>query len=318
MFYNVENFFDTFDEQGKNDNEFLPEGSRHWTYGRYLNKMNNISKVITAVGEWDSPALVGLCEVENEKVMEDLTKKSPLKKQGYRYIISDCDDDRGIDVALMYQRDRFKYITHTAYKIIFPKNPRQKTRDILHVTGKVLSGDTLDVFICHFPSRRGGELKSESNRLLAATLLRLKVDKVMSIRKRANILIMGDFNDQPSNKSIFNVLGARPINKNIKKENLYNLFYHYEKIDSKGTYKFQREWNVLDQMIVSGTLLNNNDNFHIKPETSKIVDIEFLLTEDKTNGGKRPKKTYHGMKHEGGFSDHLPICVDFFVSSFEK
>jgi len=158
MFYNVENLFDTEDDPQTNDNEFLPQGTRYWNSKRYRNKLNNISKVITSLGEWESPALIGMCEVENEKVMNDLITYSPLKSQQYRYVITESKDQRGIDVALMYQRDQFRYIKHEALQVTFPKEPSKKTRDILYVSGMVLSGDTLDIFVCHFPSRRGGEL----------------------------------------------------------------------------------------------------------------------------------------------------------------
>jgi len=203
MFYNVENLFDTFDNPEKDDNDFLPEGAMRWTAGRYYNKLNNIAKVITSAGEWDTPALVGLCEVENEKVMKDLTQYSPLRKMNYRSIITNSPDTRGINVALLYQRDKFKYLEHNTYTIRFSYNARKRTRDILHVTGQVSMQDTLDVFVCHFPSRRGGETESEQDRLFVASVLKAKSDSLMQIRKNACIVIMGDFNDEPSNRSLF-------------------------------------------------------------------------------------------------------------------
>ncbi len=315
MFYNVENLFDTFDDPEKEDSDFLPEGSRRWTQGRYRNKLNNIARVISSAGEWDTPVLVGMCEVENDTVVRDLIQYSPLKKMKYRYVMTRSADARGIDVALLYQRDRYKYIGHHCYRVHFPKNPQKKTRDILHVSGQVISGDTLDVFVCHFPSRRSGELESEPDRVQVASIVRAKVDSLMKIRGKANILIMGDFNDEPSNKSIAVTLGALPSSGKILKTNLYNLFHAFEKRKNEGSYKYGRQWNMLDQVIVSGNLMDRKQHFHVLPETATIFRPEFLTTEDTTNGGIRPKKTFHGMKHEGGFSDHFPVLVDFSVSS---
>lgn len=311
MFYNTENLFDTFDEPKKNDEDFLPEGAMHWTAGRYQNKLNNIAKVITSAGEWDTPALVGLCEVENEKVIKDLTQYSPLKKVSYRYVITNSPDPRGINVALLYQREKFKYLNHKTYRIRFPHNTRKYTRDILHVAGQVSAQDTLDVFVCHFPSRRGGEDESEPDRLYVASVLKTKCDSLMQIRKNACILIMGDFNDAPSNRSISQVLSAQPVSKDIVRQNLYNLFSAFEKRKNTGSYKYQGQWNMLDQIIVSGSLLTGNQSIRALPQTATVFYRNFLVVDDKTYGGKRPKKTYNGRKHEGGYSDHLPILVDF-------
>ena len=310
MFYNVENLFDTLDDPDKQDEEFTPEGSRHWTNKRYYKKQNNLAKVITSVGEWGSPALIGMCEVENDKVLKDLTAYSPLKKSQYRYIITESEDARGIDVALLYQRDRFKYLQHDCIRLDFPNNPEKKTRDILHVAGQIITGDTLDVFVCHFPSRRGGELESEPDRLHAASIVREKVDSLTITRKKANILIMGDFNDEPTNKSMLTTMNVKG---ELNESDLYNLFYSVSKKSRIGSYKFREQWNFLDQMIVSGNLLEQDNTFHVLPETATIFQKAFLLTDDVTNGGKRPKKTFHGYKYEGGHSDHLPIFVDFMI-----
>jgi predicted extracellular nuclease len=314
MFYNVENLFDIVDEPNKQDDEFTPEGFRHWNNYRYYKKLNNLAKVITSVGEWDTPALIGMCEVENDKVIKDLTHYSPLKKMNYRYVITESDDARGIDVALLYQRDRFKYLYHNCIRIFFPENPQKKTRDILHVTGEIILGDTLDVFVCHFPSRRGGEFESEPDRMYAASVVRAKADSIISFRNNANILIMGDFNDEPSNKSISEALRAKWSEKPERNE-LYNLFLPVEMTSKTGSFKFRDQWNFLDQIIVSGNLLNPDSSFHVLPETATIFQSGFLLTDDVAQGGKRPKKTFHGYKYEGGYSDHLPVFVDFIAKN---
>ncbi len=315
VFYNVENLFDIQDNPQKDDSEFTPEGSKTWTYNRYQNKLNNISKVITSIGEWGCPDLVGLCEVENSKAMNDLTKYSPLKAQNYQYIITQCADRRGINVALMYQRDKFKYLDHKTYKIKFPKQPKKVTRDLLHVTGQVLSKDTLDIFICHFPSRAGGEKSSEPGRIHVASILKFRTDSLMKVRKNANIIIMGDLNDEPFNESIAQKLKALPFDKNTDPKSLYNLFYKYTKQKNTGTYKYRKEWNILDQIIVSGNLFDRSQRVYVLPESAEIFQRDFLMTKDGNNGGKRPKKTYNGRKHEGGYSDHLPVYVDFHIKS---
>jgi endonuclease/exonuclease/phosphatase family metal-dependent hydrolase len=311
MFYNVENLFDTFDNPHKNDNEFLPDAQRRWTQKRYYTKINNIAKVISSAGEWGSPAMIGVCEVENEKVMKDLIQNSPLKKTDYRFVVTHSPDRRGINVALLYQRDQFKYLDHHAYTIHFPYNKQKATRDILHVTGQVISRDTVDVFVCHFPSRRGGELQSEADRIYTASVLKSKTDSLMRIRKNACIIIMGDFNDEPSNKSLSQTLNALPVQKKSETRKLYNLFQHFEK--KPGSYKYKDQWNMLDQIIVSGNLISGSGSFKVLPYTATIFSRNFMLTEDKSYGGKRPKKTFNGMKYESGYSDHLPVFVDFRV-----
>jgi endonuclease/exonuclease/phosphatase family metal-dependent hydrolase len=311
MFYNTENFFDTFDDPEKNDNDFLPEGAMRWTVGRYHNKLINIAKVITSAGEWETPALIGLCEVENEKVIKDLTQYSPLRKMNYRYIITNSPDPRGINIAFLYQREKFKYLEHKSHTIRFPHNALKLTRDILHVAGQVSSQDTLDVFVCHFPSRRGGENESEPDRLYVASVLKSKYDSLMKIRKNACVLIMGDFNDEPSNKSMYQILQTQPVSQNILSQSLYNLFSNFEKKRNTGSYKYLGQWNMLDQIIVSGNLITGDRSIRALPHTACIFYRDFMLIDDKSYGGKRPKKTYHGRKHEGGYSDHLPVLVDF-------
>ena len=302
MFYNVENLFDTLDEPGKDDDEFTPNGSRHWNNRRYYNKLNNLAKVVTALGGWDTPVLIGLCEVENDKVVHDLTAYSPLRNMQYRYVITESEDPRGINVALLYQRDRFKYLYHNSIRIFFPYNPQKKTRDVLHVTGQISTGDTLDVFVCHFPSRRNGQFASEPDRIRTASVVRTAVDSLKTCRSRANIVIMGDFNDEPSDKSLSEVL---------VKDDLYNLFLPLSQRSRTGSYKFGEQWNFLDQIIVSCHLLDQQHPFHVIPETATIFQADFLLIDDRTHGGKRPKKTFHGYRYEGGYSDHLPVFVDF-------
>ncbi len=173
MFYNVENLFDCQHDTLKNDYEFLPDAPKGWTQARYHDKLARIAKVIIATGEENVPDLVGLCEVENDHCLKDLTENSPLREAGYRYVMTDSPDERGIDVALLYQRGTFKLVGKNSLSVPYKEIERRPTRDILHVMGQVASGDTLDVFVCHMPSRAGGEEKSEPYRLFTAQILKI-------------------------------------------------------------------------------------------------------------------------------------------------
>ncbi|MBR5298297.1 MAG: endonuclease [Parabacteroides sp.] len=327
MCYNVENLFDTTDNPQTSDEEFTPTGSRHWTPQRYYHKIQQIAKVITAAGEWNTPALIGLCEVENDSVLYHLLHRTPLRHQHYQYCITHGQDNRGINVALLYQRDQFQYLGHHEYPIRFMSALPKATRNILHVWGKIITGDRLDLFICHFPSRYGGEKESEAIRMDAAQTLRHLCDSIHILHPTPHILIMGDFNDTPENISIRTILNANPFptswpsgsypitrpNVPIQKLplQLYNLFSKKDKI---GSHKYQGEWSQLDQFILSSTLCNGQSLIQVLPQTLQTFSPTFLLKEDNTWYGKRPFRSYYGFKYEGGYSDHLPIIVDFQLS----
>lgn len=310
LFYNTENLFDCTHDSLKNDREFLPESVRGWHSGRYRHKIRNLAKVITAAGGWKAPDLVGLCEVENDKVMDDLTKYSPLKEQGYRYVMTDSPDERGIDVALMYQRGSFRLLGHRSVRVCFTDRRTKPTRDILHATGTIITGDTLDVFVVHLPSRSGGEKESQPARVFAASRLKACIDTIMEVRTCPNILLIGDFNDTPSDRSVSRVLDAGAPGSDLVPFKLYNLMAGNE----KGTYKYQGSWSILDQFIVSGNLLLNRGKIRISKENVSVCDFPFLLEEDEKYGGKRPFRTYYGLKYIGGFSDHLPVLGTFEIT----
>lgn len=307
MFYNVENLFDCQHDSLKNDYEFLPDAPKGWTWARYNDKQAKIAKVIIAAGRENVPDLVGLCEVENDRCLKDLTEHSPLREAGYRYVMTDSPDERGIDVALLYQRGSFKLLGQQSIPIPYQEIERRPTRDILHVMGQVVSGDTLDVFVCHMPSRAGGEEKSEPYRLFTAQILKIAADSVMNVRRHPNVLIMGDFNDYPTNHSIAKVLGAVAPAGEPQTKALYNLMDKRK----EGTYRYRGEWGVLDQLIVSGHLLQGQPGMRTSYEQAQILRFPFLLEEDDKYGGDIPSRTYWGKKYHGGYSDHLPICVDF-------
>ncbi len=310
MCYNVENLFDCVDDSLTNDSEYLPGGMRAWNNQKYQKKMANIAKVITAVGGWNAPALVGLCEIESRKCMIDLTRYSGLRTLNYKFLHHESPDTRGVDVALLYQPELFRPVHDEAIRIEFPMSPTSKTRDILFTTGIIPTGDSLHVFVCHFPSRLGGELESEERRLHVASVLRTKIDSIFNKNKESNIVIMGDFNDYPTNRSIHDILKAYPISKDLKSGQLYNLMFELH-AKEKGTHKHNGEWGALDQLIVSGNLLQSEKTFFTQPTDIHIFDAEFLLEDDKNFLGKQPFRTYVGMKYQDGFADHLPIYADF-------
>lgn len=310
MSYNVENCFDTADNPDVADEEFLPSGERYWTEGRYYRKLQHIAQVIQSAGGWNTPALVGLCEVENDSVMHHLLTRTSLRQLDYRYCITHGQDQRGINVALLYQRDQFRWLGSEEIEITLPQKERP-TRNILHVWGEIQTSDTVDVFVCHMPSRSGGEIASRPKRLLAANRLRACVDSVLSMRTTPQCLIMGDFNDMPEDESLLVQLRAQafPMDEFVS-DQLYNLFYF-----GKGSYKYKGEWNQLDHFIVNGLLLDKKHSMHLQENGNIIYKPGFLLTEDKTGRGMRPFRTYYGFKYEGGYSDHLPLLCTFVLQS---
>lgn len=313
MFYNVENLFDTYDDPLKSDEDFLPGGNMKWNSWKYREKLKNITRVITAAGGMNSPAIVGLCEIENDSVLYHLTKQSPLRSQKYEYIITDSPDHRGLDIGLLYQRHQFKLISKKEYEIKFRNRKTGPSRNILHVTGRLINKDILDIFVCHFPSRSSGQLATENARIDAALLLREKIDSILKIRSNANIVIMGDFNDHPDNKSLAKVLSAKSIESTPKDDQLYNLFYFKKKKPEFGSYRYRGNWEILDQIIVNGHLLNNRST-SVKDKRGHIFKAPFLLDNDKQFGGKSPFRTNMGPRYIGGFSDHLPIYIDLLIN----
>lgn len=304
MFYNVENFFDPFDDTLTNDNEFLPKGIRNWNYSRFIQKRNNIYKTIMAVGAWEPPAIIGLCEIENRFVLKQLLYETPFRQFDYRIVQEESPDHRGIDVAFLFNPKVFRVIEHKAIAINFPDYPETKTRDILYVKGLVNQGDTLHIFVNHWPSKYGGVLSSEPKRIFVAEQLAMQIDSILAGNKEAAIIVMGDFNDYPTNSSVRNLLN---FGENNEQNRLINLMP--KKNYNLGSYKYQGEWGFLDQIMVSHALLLEDKGIFVDGE-AQVYNADFLLEEDDKFLGKMPFRTYKGMKYSGGFSDHLPVFVD--------
>lgn len=311
MFYNVENLFDVDNDSLTNDEEFTPDGVRYWTEYRYKQKLNNIYKVIVALGGWELPQIVGLSEVENRKVLDDLLNYTPLYKSDYKIVHYDSPDRRGIDVALLYRSSFFTPFFHTPINVKWPVNiGTGTTRDILLVSGVTNNGDTLHIFVNHWPSRWGGQMETEEKRMYVAQLLKKQTDSIFKADSDARVIIMGDLNDYPTDRSLTESLKAETQFTNIKSNKLYNLSYYLQEVKKEGTHKYDGRWGVLDQIIVSGTLLDTTNMIYTSIDDIHIFSQDFLLEKDDKYTGNKVNRTYIGYKYHGGYSDHLPTYLD--------
>lgn len=309
LFYNVENLFDTINDPRTRDGEFTPEGSKHWNYYRYRDKLNHIAKVLMNSESWEAPAIAGFCEVETRGVVEDLVNRTSLVKFNYGVVHRESPDERGIDVALIYRKDLVKIIGSKALHVRFPYDPEDRTRDILFTTG-VMADDTIHFFVNHWPSRYGGLEASQPDRIEAAKVLRKAVDSLLAIDPMKKIIIMGDFNDGPENVSIRKILGATGFIDSLGKSGiLYDFMYDLKFKEGLGTHRYRGEWNTLDQFIVSPGILFAKKKWKAAPGDVRILELPFLLAEDTRNPGSMPFRTYAGARYLGGYSDHLPILL---------
>jgi hypothetical protein len=309
VFYNVENLFDTENDSLKNDDEFLPTGMKGWSRSRYWEKLDHIFKTLLAAGEWEPPALVGLCEVENRTVLYDLISRTPIRRLEYQIIHEESPDARGIDVALLYRTDKFRPLHHEAIPIRFPDDPNSRTRDVLYVKGTVFRKDTLHIFVNHWPSRAGGQAESAPKRMFVAKTIRAKVDSLFSVNADACILITGDFNDEPEDESILTGLNAKTDPLTVSSHDLLNGMYPYLG-KFTGTEKHQGHWHLLDQFIFSEGLLHPGKGLSVNSGRGYIFDGAWLLEPDNRFMGIMPFRTYAGPRYLGGYSDHLPVYID--------
>ena len=314
--YNVENLFDTIPNPTTADDEFLPEGSHHWGSQRYRGKLARLSRVVAALGGTNPVSVLALCEVETDSVVADLCRKTQMRRLGYEYIVTHSLDRRGINVALLYQPLEFGLIAAESFRIPTTKSYGRHTRDILHVSGRLAAGDTLDVFVCHWPSRRGSSRSAEKFRNAVADSVRQKVDSISRRRTEPLILIMGDFNDDYTSASISDHLRAVPASlyqDSDAASGLYVLSADLKAHDGiEGTYRFRDQWNQLDQIIVNGGLLRRTSPSGVDLKSCRIFAPSFLLRTVKKTGEVQPYRTFLGPVYVGGFSDHLPLVADFF------
>jgi endonuclease/exonuclease/phosphatase family metal-dependent hydrolase len=308
MFYNVENFFDVKDDSLTNDNEYLPENSRHWTYTRMKQKMTHISKVLLNAGGWNPPVIVGMCEVENQWVLSTMIWETGLNNLGYRVVHFDSPDERGIDVAMLYRYQRFKVLSARPISVDLGGNERP-TRDILYVKGILDKTDTLHVLVNHWPSRYGGASTSQWKRRVAAIAVKRIADSIFFENPNALMVLMGDFNENPESELFTDVIKAGKLDEN---KAFINPALYLKK--GSGTLKFQQRWDLFDQIIVSHSLLNGNSRIKMDKPHLRIADLPFLLELDSNYGGTKPFRTYIGFKYHGGYSDHLPVWIDLSIN----
>ena len=298
-FYNLENLFDIYDDPDTLDDDFTPQGTKKWNAKKYSRKVQKMASVISQIGVKETgfpPAIIGLAEVENKEVVEDLILNESLLKYGYGYVHYDSADERGIEVAFLYRKNIFS-VEHTQAFTLLIENEfgeRDYTRDILLVKGK-LQGQTVYCIVNHWPSRREGEDKTEYKRIAGADKVHQIIDIIKEETDLAKVLIMGDFNDDPISKS---------IKQHLVDEDLYNPF---ESLLAKGNGSLNHngDWHVFDQIIISKTFFEDSGFIY---RNAYIFDDHFL----KEWKGKRrgnPFRTYIGKWHQGGFSDHFPVYI---------
>lgn len=321
MFYNTENLFDTIDDPLTDDDDFTPNGRLHWTEKRYRRKCSHLAWVISNVGEWGFPAIVGLVEVENRQVIKDLISHPTLHSRvSYDYAVTTSADPRGVDIALLWDNAKLRFIAaheipHYGALTHFPlgNDPRSKHeaqgdgRNTLWVTLEHRATKRqMELFVMHNPSRRGGVRATSDKRVKVNAKVRQLIDKLLEEQPERCIVVMGDFNDNPSDDSLRKGLGATGINKNTPAEPkvLYNLAYPLYK-KGKGTHIFSGKYWLPDQIIVSGGLFLG-DNPILSERRLQIFTHPELFTQD----GSRLRRTYNGPHYSGGYSDHLPVYIE--------
>lgn len=311
-FYNLENLFDTEDDPLTFDDDRTPEGKDNWTLDKYNKKVANMAKVIGDIGKSNSggpPVLIGLCELENRKVVEDLVNQPELRSFDYGIIQFDSPDRRGIDVALIYQKGVFNPTNYKAVPLyIYEANDPQKrvyTRDQLVVSGK-LDGDTMHFIVNHWPSRRGGEAASSYKRENAAKLNKRIIDSLFSDNPYAKIITMGDLNDDPNDKSVKKILGAKAKKKRVRRKQLYNPMANMFK-QGMGTLAYRDNWNLFDQIILSDAFLDDDYNSY-RYFKAGIYNPPYLINQSGPYKGY-PYRSVAGSNFLGGYSDHFAVFV---------
>lgn len=303
MFYNVENLYDTINDPLKTDEDFLPSASYNWNTEKYNKKLNDLAKVITSLGNPLLPAVIGLAEIENRTVLEDLVSNKMLKKGKYKIIWKESPDERGIDCGFLYNPSVFSPEKSEFLSVTIKDDEAFKTRDVIYVKGK-LKQEEFHIFINHWPSRRTGKNETDFKRNLVAQIVKNKVDSIYKTNNTPNIVIMGDLNDEPTDESISKILGAAPNLKYNDSELLINLMHdEYER--GEGSHNNRGDWSVLDNIIVSRYLIEKKDGLKTDKENGFIFHMPFMeFVNDK--GEMSPNRTY-GRNYYGGISDHFPV-----------
>ena len=310
-FYNLENFFDTEDDPITFDDDRTPKGKDHWTQEVYADKVKNMARVISEIGmdfTKNSPTVIGVAEVENRKVLEDLANENSLKAKDYGIVHFDSPDRRGIDVALLYQKKLFKVKSSKKHTLLLydqDTNTRIYTRDQLLVSG-YLDGNLIHIIVNHWPSRRGGEARSRYKREKAATLNKKIIDSLFAINPYAKIITMGDLNDNPNNTSVKKILDAKSSKKEVVIKGLYNPMARLAK-KGMGSLAWQDRWSLFDQIIVSKSLLDKEYSSY-RYYKAGIYNAAYLITPNGTYKGY-PFRSFSNGSYTEGYSDHFPVYI---------
>lgn len=309
-FYNVENLFDTVDDPEKRDSEYTPEGRRRWTETLYAGKQANLARVISELGTEITPdgiAVLGVAEVENRKVLEDLVKEPKIADRNYQIVHYESPDERGIDVGFLYQPKYFKLDGSRAIPLIIYQDDgdRNFTRDILHVWGE-LDGEEMHFLVNHWPSRRGGEKRSQPGRNAGAMVCKNVKDSLQAINPNTKVVIMGDLNDDPTSPSVKQVLAAKSKIKDTKPGDVFNPMYDFYR-KGIGSNAYRDAWSLFDQVIVSYGLVNKREKgyrFH----KAVVYNKPYLIQRSGQYKGY-PFRTFDWDNYIGGYSDHFPSYI---------
>lgn len=309
-FYNLENFYDTIDNPIVNDNDFTPAGEKNYNTTIYNSKVHHLATVIAQIGTEinpDGPAILGVAEIENDTVLNDLVKEPLIAGRNYNIVHYDSKDLRGVDVAFLYNPKYFRVEDSRKLFVRLPAGAKENifTRDVLWVKGK-LDGETVHIFVNHWPSRLGGEERSAPGRAAAALVCKNFADSLQQAEPDTKIVIMGDLNDDPVNASLTKVLNAKGKKEDVEQNGLFNPWVEMYK-KGYGTLAYQDAWGLFDQIIISESWLSKNQTgfFYLRQH---IFNKQFLI---ENNGKYRgyPMRTWDGNTYRGGYSDHFPTYL---------
>jgi len=294
LFYNTENFFHPSDDLLPGDDEFTPEGLRHWTYSRYRAKLNGIARIMYAAGGWGAPDITGLCEIENRQVLEDLVHHPLLLKSDLNILHADGPDPRGIDIGILYRPDRIQVLAWKRRPIFFDGSVLA-TREMIQVTALLKCGDTIDLFFNHWTSKYGGVAATDEKRLAIAIQLSTVLDSLKSVAPGHLLLVCGDLNDASSSASVQTLSREGKRLSECLPEG------------GEGSYKYQGKWELIDHVFTA----NCNERYSFQ---CRLLNLPQLLEPDDSFNGVKPFRTYSGYIYKGGYSDHLPLLFSLFLA----
>jgi len=309
-FYNVENLFDTRNDSLTFDDDRTPNGNDNWTLERYQKKLNNVAQVLSEIGSattQSSPDIIGLCEIENKIVLEDLIEVPALRNKGYGIVHFDSPDERGIDVALLYKESVFYPTSFASHRLVLLdiEGYRDYTRDQL-IVGGLLDNEQFYFLVNHWPSRSGGELRSKPNRIAAAKLNKQIIDSILELDYSSKIISMGDFNDDPDDDSLKKVLQTKNDSKKLDQGDLFNPMGRLFK-KGTGSLAYRDQWNLFDQLFFTPNLLDDKEGMYRFWKVA-IYNPPYLISKKGRFKGY-PHRTYAGGRYTGGYSDHFPVYM---------